>query len=318
MTVLSGWLGAGKTTLLNRLLIETTERIAVIVNDVGDVNVDLDLIDHRGDGLIELTNGCVCCSIGGSLALTLRELAMRWPAPDRILVEASGIADPAKVVEYGDRRVVPIDAVITVADATDVGRRLADPTYGQLADRQLREADLILVAKLDLLPDELAGPRVADVATVYAPTPVIAVEQTPGWVVSVLTGATGSRSSEPTTSAQDRMQATRRTAAARRVGPPDHPGVVSATWTPSGPVAPRSLARVLANASATILRVKGILPTTDGDLVVVHLAGRRLQMEPYRNTAVASQGRLVVIGADPAGVETLLLALDHQCGLINE
>ncbi len=153
MTVIGGWLGSGKTTLLNRLLTETTERVAVVVNDVGELNIDVDLIDRADDELVELTNGCVCCSIGGSLAITLRDLAKREPAPDRIVIEASGVAEPGQVARFGDRRVVPLESVIVTADATDIRRRVEDPVYGGLASAQLDQADRIVVTKLDLLTE---------------------------------------------------------------------------------------------------------------------------------------------------------------------
>ena len=123
MTVLGGWLGAGKTTLLNRMLAHADQRIAVVVNDIGEINIDAALIGAADDEIVELTNGCVCCSIGQSLALTLRELTLRDPAPERIVVEASGVADPVQVAAYGDRRRVPLDAVITLADAETFAHR---------------------------------------------------------------------------------------------------------------------------------------------------------------------------------------------------
>ncbi len=96
MVVIGGWLGAGKTTLLNRLLraADAGERIAVLVNDVGEVNLDVDLVASRDGDTVELTNGCVCCTIGDSLSATLRDLVLGDRPPDRVVVEASGIAEP--------------------------------------------------------------------------------------------------------------------------------------------------------------------------------------------------------------------------------
>jgi len=91
MVVLGGWLGAGKTTLVNRLLRAAhDERIAVVVNDIGEVNLDAELVAARDGDTVELTNGCVCCSMGESLALTLRDLVLAERPPDRLVVEASG------------------------------------------------------------------------------------------------------------------------------------------------------------------------------------------------------------------------------------
>ncbi len=152
MTVIGGWLGSGKTTLLNQLLRGATERVAIVVNDVGELNIDANLIERSDDELVELTNGCVCCTIGGSLAITLRELSLRNPRPDRIVIEASGVAEPAKVARFGDRSVVPLEAIIVTADATDIRRRVEDPVYGALAAAQLDQADRVVATKLDLVP----------------------------------------------------------------------------------------------------------------------------------------------------------------------
>ncbi len=115
MVVLGGWLGAGKTTLVNRLLRAAhDERIAVVVNDIGEVNLDAELIAARDGDTVELTNGCVCCSMGESLALTLRDLVLSERPPDRLVVEASGVAEPDRVAVYGDRRRIRPDGVVDI------------------------------------------------------------------------------------------------------------------------------------------------------------------------------------------------------------
>ena len=101
VTVIGGYLGAGKTKLLNRLLAEAEgRRLAVLVNDFGEVNIDAALIANRDGETISLTNGCVCCSIGDNLGMTLYDLAERPDGPEHILVEASGVADPARIAGY--------------------------------------------------------------------------------------------------------------------------------------------------------------------------------------------------------------------------
>ena len=147
MVVLGGWLGAGKTTMINRLLrVAGDERIAVVVNDIGEVNLDAELIAARDGDTVELTNGCVCCSIGDSLAMTLRDLVLRDQITDdsaakrrldRLVVEASGVAEPDRVAAYGDRRRIRPDGIVVAVDATDVVARAADPVYGPLVVRQV-------------------------------------------------------------------------------------------------------------------------------------------------------------------------------------
>jgi G3E family GTPase len=98
--VIGGYLGSGKTTLLNALLSASQEPIAVIVNDFGEVNIDAALISAQHDDVIELTNGCICCAVGTSLADVLFTILDREQLPSLIVIEASGVADPAAVVTY--------------------------------------------------------------------------------------------------------------------------------------------------------------------------------------------------------------------------
>lgn len=167
-TIIGGFLGAGKTTLINAMLATATERLAVIVNDIGDVNIDAALIASSGDeGTIELTNGCVCCSVGDSLASTLRDLCLRVLPPERIVLECSGAADPGRAARYGNRAVLDDPSIVVVADATDVRRRAEDRRFAPLIESQLAAAHLTVITKADLLPgsdiersaavDELAG-----------------------------------------------------------------------------------------------------------------------------------------------------------------
>ena len=107
VTVIGGYLGSGKTTLLNHLLHRNNdgadegagERIAVLVNDFGDINIDLDLIESQTDDTIELSNGCICCSIVDGFAEALDRIVAFEPRPDRLVIETSGVADPTSLIE---------------------------------------------------------------------------------------------------------------------------------------------------------------------------------------------------------------------------
>ena len=151
IVIVGGWLGSGKTTYINSLLRRADgERLAVIVNDVGELNIDVDLIASHEGSTVELTNGCVCCTIGGSLAVTLKELVDGPQPPDRIIIEASGIADPLAVSKYGDRRRLRLEAVVVMVDVHTIERRLSDPRVAGQFQKQLAAADVLIPTKLDL------------------------------------------------------------------------------------------------------------------------------------------------------------------------
>jgi G3E family GTPase len=152
-TVIGGFLGAGKTTLLNRVLREARdERVAVLVNDFGAINVDADLVVEHGGETIALANGCICCSIGDSLMDALIRILSAPQPVDRILVEASGVSDPARIADMAriDRA---LDGVVVLADAAEVRAHAADRFVGDAVRGQIAVADIVLLNKADL-----AGP----------------------------------------------------------------------------------------------------------------------------------------------------------------
>lgn len=154
-TVIGGFLGAGKTTLLNRVLREARdERVAVLVNDFGASNVDADLVVEHGGETIALANGCICCSIGDSLMDTLIRILSAPQPVDRILVEASGVSDPARIADMARiDRALTLDGVVVLADAAEVRAHAADRFVGDAVRGQIAVADIVLLNKADL-----AGP----------------------------------------------------------------------------------------------------------------------------------------------------------------
>jgi G3E family GTPase len=153
-TVLTGFLGAGKTTLLNRILSEPgAGRVAVIVNEFGEVGIDGQLVTASAETIIEINNGCVCCTVRGDLIEALVRLLGSGIAFDRVVIETSGLADPAPVIQSFVldevlRARFALDAIVTVADA----RHLALQLEHDEAREQIAFADVILLNKVDLEP----------------------------------------------------------------------------------------------------------------------------------------------------------------------
>jgi G3E family GTPase len=160
VTVLTGYLGAGKTTLLNRILSEPHgQKFAVIVNEFGEIGIDNDLIVGADEEVFEMNNGCICCTVRGDLVRIIDGLMRRKGKFDAIIVETTGLADPAPVAQtfFMDENVgrrTKLDAVVTVADARWLKDRLKDAPE---AKNQIAFADVILINKADLVePEELA------------------------------------------------------------------------------------------------------------------------------------------------------------------
>ena len=159
VTVLTGYLGAGKTTLLNRILTEQHgKRYAVIVNEFGEIGIDNDLVVGADEEVFEMNNGCICCTVRGDLIRILEGLMKRKGRFDAIIVETTGLADPAPVAQtfFVDQDVqsnARLDAVVTVADAKWLSARLKDAPE---AKSQIAFADVIVLNKVDLVgPAEL-------------------------------------------------------------------------------------------------------------------------------------------------------------------
>ena len=162
VTILGGYLGAGKTTLLNRILTgDHGQRVGVIVNDFGALNVDARLIvAHEGD-TVSLANGCVCCSASDGTGEALAGFIKRADRLDRIVIEMSGVAEPARLAQNVAAFRLPVDGVIVLVDAEQLPSQLANRYVGRTVARSLSQADLIVVNKLDLAPPEALAATVA-------------------------------------------------------------------------------------------------------------------------------------------------------------
>jgi G3E family GTPase len=185
VTVLTGYLGAGKTTLLNRILTEPHgKRYAVIVNEFGEIGIDNELIVGADEEIFEMNNGCICCTVRGDLIRIIDGLLKRKGRFDAIIVETTGLADPAPVAQtfFVDAEIsgrTKLDAIVTVADAKWLLQRLKDAPE---AKNQIAFADVIVLNKTDLVaPEELAEVE----ARIRAINPYAALHKTQGCALPV-------------------------------------------------------------------------------------------------------------------------------------
>ena len=158
VTILTGFLGAGKTTLLNRILSEQHGlRIAVIVNEFGELGIDHQLIVSTDESVVEMSNGCLCCTVRSDLIEALGRILGQGRACDRVIIETTGLADPGPVIQSflldaGLKRETELDAIVTVVDAKHIAAHWDAPE----AEEQIAFADVIVLNKLDLVrPSEL-------------------------------------------------------------------------------------------------------------------------------------------------------------------
>ena len=158
VTVLTGYLGAGKTTLLNRILThEHGKKVAVIVNEFGEVGIDNQLVIDADEEIFEMNNGCICCTVRGDLIRIIGNLMRRRDKFDHLVIETTGLADPAPVIQtfFVDEEIqdqLDLDAVVTVVDA----KHIHDHWDSDEAQEQIAFANVILLNKTDLVtPSEL-------------------------------------------------------------------------------------------------------------------------------------------------------------------
>ncbi|MDR8729699.1 CobW family GTP-binding protein [Burkholderia pseudomultivorans] len=308
LAVVGGYLGAGKTTVVNAILqAPHGRRIAVLVNDFGAVNIDARLVRARGDDLIELDNGCICCTIGGALVDALTRVAMRGARPDLLLVEASGVADPAKIAQIGLLNgAFRLTAVLVVADALALQDTLADPLVGAIAQRQLDGASAVVVTKLDLLAPAQRDAALADVRA-HAPTDIV-VAATHGEIpLALLFDA----------AVPDRRTTLRVARGHRPIGSDAMPALASTTIAVPDVLDKARLRAWLKALPRTILRAKGIVRIADADgvaLRVCQLAARRIRFASIEDEGLTGQpGVMVFIGIIDASIDATLRDGLTQC-----
>jgi len=265
--LVTGFLGAGKTTVVNQLLAHAEgRRIAAVVNDFGAINIDAELIEGASDGVVSLSNGCICCTLEGDLLRTLAAL-LRQPRPELIVIETSGVADPADIVrnlmDPVIAREAPLETVLCVIDATARPETLnEDP----LLRSQLRAADIVALSKVDLV----------DAATSAQMRAAIRALRPAAVVVDAINGALPSAllfAPDP-----DRVPAPREV----RPRGPVVDRFETLSWTSERPLSLPRLQQAIGRLAPKLARAKGFFETTEqpGQSMVFQLAGGRATLAP--------------------------------------
>jgi len=334
--VLGGYLGAGKTTLLNHLLRHARgRRIAVMVNDFGDIGIDADLIESTDGEVMNLSGGCICCSVGSDLVAALMALPQRVPPPDLVLIETSGVALPGSVARGA--RLAPgieIDAVVVLVDAETLRLRANDRHVGDTVMQQLAEADLLVLNKIDLVDKPaldatrhwLAGiaPHARLIESVEAGIPAELIlgladesEASPSPLSSLSSRSslstltpTADPSPGDAASAFDPDSGERRLRPTRSMAAGDRFETFS--FHIAGRLDAQALAAALCDPAKGVLRAKGLVHGLDGQALLIQTVGARSRVSPAAGGLIGAgqPARLVVIGLrdtlDAGQIEALL------------
>jgi G3E family GTPase len=289
--LVAGFLGAGKTTVVNHLLAHAEgRRIAAVVNDFGATNIDAELIAGASDGVVSLSNGCICCSLEGDLIRTLAALLRRNPRPEFIVIETSGVADPSDIVrnlmDPMIWREAPLETVLCVVAATTPEAMLVDP----LLRSQLRTADVVALSKLDL----------AGSAEITAVRGAVRAVRPGAVVVDALLGEVPASllfPADPDRAPRPRDMGRRRPTADR---------FETLTWTSERRVSLPRLQHAINRLAPKLARAKGLFEAVEqpGRQLVLQFAGGRATLAPG--------------GTPPAGAPRTRLVFIAEIGKLSE
>ncbi|WP_025137668.1 GTP-binding protein [Achromobacter sp. DH1f] len=302
LTVVGGFLGAGKTTLLNHVLTGSPRRVAVLVNDFGPIDIDAGLVAQRADNVIRLANGCVCCSMAGGLDEALARVLALQPAPQWIVIEASGVSDPGRIAQVGMADpLLQLEGVVVLVDAGAIRETAADPLLADTVLRQLRAADLLVLNKTDLVaPGETAALR-AWLGEQSGGAPIVAARE--GRVDLSALGAMGcTHDGSHDVCAHADCGPHSHDASHHHDDDPAHP-FQSWLWPAPDLLHADRLASSLRQLPRHWLRAKGWVRTERHGWVLVQLAGRRVRFDTQaQRPAEIERPALVFIGLrDGAG-----------------
>lgn len=260
VTVIGGYLGSGKTTTVNHLLRHADGlRLAVLVNEFGELPIDADLIEAEDDDIISIAGGCVCCSFGSDLTGALMDMAKLDPRPDHLLIESSGVAIPSAIV--GSVSLLDgfrTDGIVILANAETVRASAQDKYMGDTVLRQIADANIIVLNKTDLVGDAALAETHAWLTRQNAGARIIGTQHGVVPPEAVLEGFLA------------------------RATPGDHhhhtANLGMVTYTPQGPVDAGALAQKLAHEDLGLIRAKGFVTSLSGRKMLIQVVGNRWEV----------------------------------------
>lgn len=277
VTLLGGYLGSGKTTVINEVLRRTDVPVAVLVNDAGAVNIDAALIERHDGDTLELTGGCVCCSLKDGFLEAFDQLRRRPAPPEFVIVELSGLADPAPAAALATGPGFAVDGVVVLVDLDQfLDFAEAKSVVADSLNAQIPAADVLLLTKRDLV-DEARVKNVTDHLTQLAPgVPVLTVES-----AHSAAGLVGLAARRPPGT------------------PPPSPSLFDQYRTSliplGGTVRRTDLERIVDGLGEEVIRAKGIVQVETGEILLVQVVGRRRTIEPLPMAESQATTDLVVI-----------------------
>jgi G3E family GTPase len=291
ITLITGPLGSGKTTLLRHILATQSERIAIVMNEFGEIAIDTKVIEGKNVRIAELGGGCVCCSLLGEFEAAVNEIIEKI-APERIVVETTGLAEPEALV-FNIQEALPrcrLDGVVSVIDADMLVRF---PELGHTTRLQIEGADILLLNKIDLIEPRQIEPLETKLREINSTATIVRTERCR--IDPELLFGIGSK---------------------RKIARPKHrhqPEFESFAFT-SGKVFSRHCFEGFANGlAASVVRAKGFIRFADGAQLFNFVAGR-WELEPFES----DRTELVFIGKKIAAEKKGIIRALNECAAKND
>ncbi|MEP0943563.1 MAG: CobW family GTP-binding protein [Rhizobiaceae bacterium] len=262
ITVIGGYLGCGKTTLVNHLLRHADgKRLAILVNEFGELQIDADLIEAQDDEVISLGGGCVCCSYGNDLITAILDMEKMDPRPDHIILEASGVALPAAIASsLSLLNGFSVDGIVVLADAETIRQRSTDKYMSDTILRQLESADILLLNKIDLISDPERKTTLGWLAEIMGKTPIIETQKS-AVPPAILLRDFGRHLDSESVAAPHQAE-----------------NFQSSFMAVDVPVDPTEFAESLIANNRGLVRAKGFVKSHDGSMHTIQIVGTRVEI----------------------------------------